>query len=76
MRAAREKDVLTAMVINDPETGHFPCLLPGANCAVRPCSGVFLPDAILLGVTINFQLCFVKQLLEIYSAAFWAVTLS
>jgi hypothetical protein len=41
-----------------------------------PAPEPLLPNAILLGAAINFQLCFLKQLLEIHSAAFWAVTLS
>jgi hypothetical protein len=92
MRAAHEKDVLTTILIQKdgglssptyryfpegcPEIGHFPASFLGQPALFVPNPGSFLPNAILLGSAINFQLCFLQQLLEIHSAAFWAVTLS
>jgi hypothetical protein len=137
MRAAREKDLLTAMLINYPGTiaelrelypryeqalvsndvagDRWPgrtgppkpdlgpssgrmedCLRPRIDTSLKaalnryispasllvhpmpfvPNPGLLLPNAILLGSAITFQLFFLQQLLEIHSAAFWAVTLS
>jgi len=59
-----------------PETGHLACISLGQPALFVPNPGSFLPNAILLGSAITFQLFFLQQLLEIHSAAFWAVTLS